>query len=104
MLEEGIDIHGLCHITGGGYQENIPRILPDGLGVELEFSILEPFATLRKIGTIPTEEMYRVFNCGYGMLVVVPASEKEKVIQKYNATEIGKVVKVEPGSSSVKIL
>ena len=104
MLQEGIDIHGLCHITGGGYQENIPRILPDGLGVELEFSILEPFATLQQIGTIPTAEMYRVFNCGYGMLVVVPASEKEKVIQKYNATEIGKVVKLESGSSSVNIL
>ena len=104
MLEDGIDIHGLCHITGGGYPENIPRILPDGLGMELEFSIQEPFATLQKLGAIPTEEMYRVFNCGYGMLVVVSPEEKDRVIQKYFGHEIGKIVKLESGSSPVKIL
>lgn len=104
MLEDRINIHGLCHVTGGGYPENIPRILPEGLGAELEFKILEPFATLQKVGNIPTEEMYRVFNCGYGMLVVVPPCEKDKVIQKYNAIQIGKVVTVDLEKPQVKIL
>ncbi len=96
---DNIELHGLCHITGGGFYENIPRVLPPDLGVELNVPIMEPFATLQKIANISKEEMYRVFNCGFGMLVIVPEKEKQKIMNKYFAYDLGKVVKLEESGS-----
>ena len=101
MLEEEIDIHGLCHITGGGFQENIPRILPESLGVKLNAPILEPFLTLQKLANLSDKEMYRVFNCGYGMLVIVPFEYQEKIITQYSGVAIGSVVKLDEGDEKV---
>ena len=76
-LIAAVPVHGLSHITGGGLLDNIPRVLPDGLEVVLERSAWprEPvFDWLQAPrAASPTQEMYRVFNCGIGMTVQVAA-------------------------------
>ena len=69
-----------AHITGGGLTENIPRILPDGMGVHLDaasWPLPEIFGWLIKSGEVPREEMVRTFNCGIGMVAVVAAEDAE---------------------------
>ncbi len=75
-------LRGLVHITGGGFYDNIPRVLPDGCGVTVGASAwpMPPiFALLRKWGQVAWPEMYRTFNMGIGMILVVPAGEAEAV-------------------------
>ncbi len=70
-------IRALAHITGGGFPENIPRVLPKGLGVALDLSaipVLPVFGWLSREGGVAEREMLRTFNCGIGMVVVVAAS------------------------------
>jgi len=69
-------VHGLAHITGGGLTENIPRVLPDNLGADLDaatWKLPTVFSWLAKAGGIAPEEMARTFNCGIGMAVIVDA-------------------------------
>jgi len=89
----GININGLCHITGGGYYGNLPRVLPDNLAVELQVTILEPFATLQRIGKISNRDMYSIFNCGYGMLVFVRPEFKDLMLTKTYGHMLGTVTK-----------
>jgi phosphoribosylformylglycinamidine cyclo-ligase len=75
-LASGAPILGLAHITGGGLVENLPRILPAGLGARVDlgsWTVPDPFATLCRWGRLDPEEAYRVFNMGVGLVVVVPA-------------------------------
>lgn len=77
-------VHGLAHITGGGLTENLPRVLPDGLGVQLDLDTwdLPPvFSWLRNAGGIADEEMLKTFNCGIGMCVVVEADKADPVTE-----------------------
>lgn len=77
-------IKGLAHITGGGLLENIPRVLPDGLGVWLEASaweILPVFRWLQQTGRVAPEEMARTFNCGIGLIMIVSAADEAAVMQ-----------------------
>lgn len=77
-------IKGLAHITGGGLLENIPRVLPEGLGVWLEASaweILPVFRWLQQTGRVAPEEMARTFNCGIGLTIVVSAADEVAVTQ-----------------------
>ena len=100
-LMKQVDVHGVAHITGGGFDENIPRILGDGLGVEIKdgsWKILPVFDLLRKYGDLPRREMFNIFNMGIGMVVAVSASDAEKAVASLkssgiNAAVIGKVVK-----------
>lgn len=100
-LMEQVDVHGVAHITGGGFDENIPRILGDGLGVEIKdgsWKILPVFDLLRKYGDLPRREMFNIFNMGIGMVVAVCASDAEKAVASLkssgiDAAVIGKVVK-----------
>lgn len=100
-LMEQVDVHGVAHITGGGFDENIPRILGDGLGVEIKdgsWKILPVFDLLRKYGDLPRREMFNIFNMGIGMVVAVSASDAEKAVASLkssgiDAAVIGKVVK-----------
>ncbi|HZS44798.1 MAG TPA: phosphoribosylformylglycinamidine cyclo-ligase [Blastocatellia bacterium] len=93
-------IAGLAHITGGGLLENIPRILPEGTGVEIKegsWPVLPLFTLMQKIGNVEMAEMYRTFNMGIGMVVVVSADHLELVkshFTKFNQTfyEIGRVI------------
>lgn len=94
------DVKGISHITGGGFYENFPRMLPEGLGVELDRSsweVPEVFPFLQEKGNIPEKDMYGVFNMGIGMALVVAESEKDAVINRLHAsgetaTVIGSVV------------
>lgn len=81
-LRETKAVKALAHITGGGFIENIPRVLPDGLGVELELAcvpVLPVFKWLARAGHVPEHEMLRTFNCGIGMVAVVAADAVEAV-------------------------
>jgi phosphoribosylformylglycinamidine cyclo-ligase len=76
------DLHAMAHITGGGLTENLPRVLPEGLGARLDLGAwtLPPrFAWLREQGGVAGTEMLRTFNCGIGMAVVVPAAQADAV-------------------------
>lgn len=100
-LIEQFDIHGMVHITGGGFYENIPRALPKDLAVEIDTSKWEMptiFRLLQQWGNVDWPEMYRTFNMGIGMILIVSAEEVEAVkahLQAADETvyEIGKVVK-----------
>ena len=77
------DVHGICHITGGGFDENIPRVLHDGQGLHIEegsWEILPVFRALEKWGGIPHREMFNIFNMGIGMVAVLDESEAQKAI------------------------
>lgn len=77
------DVHGISHITGGGFDENIPRVLHDGQGLEIRegsWEILPVFRMLEKWGGVPHREMFNIFNMGIGMVIVLDASEAEKAI------------------------
>jgi phosphoribosylformylglycinamidine cyclo-ligase len=79
-----LPVHGLAHITGGGLVENIPRVLPDGLEVVLErnsWGREAIFDWLQREGRVPDAEMYRVFNCGIGMTVHLPAGDADRAIR-----------------------
>ena len=76
------DLHAMAHITGGGLTENIIRVIPDGLGLDIEASaiVLPPvFDWLQREGAVPREEMWRTFNCGVGFVLVVAQSEAAAV-------------------------
>lgn len=96
-----VDVHGVAHVTGGGFDENIPRILGDGLGVEVKegsWKILPVFELLEKYGKVPHREMFNIFNMGVGMVLAVAPGDAEKTIESLkstgiDATVIGKVVK-----------
>lgn len=77
------NVHAVAHITGGGFDENIPRVLKDGQAVEIQegsWEILPVFRFLEEKGNIPHREMFNIFNMGIGMVVVLPQSEADKAI------------------------
>jgi phosphoribosylformylglycinamidine cyclo-ligase len=79
-----VAIKGMAHITGGGFLENIPRVLPDGVNVEIEYGswpILPIFELLQREGGISNNDMFRTFNMGIGMVLVVSAEDAEKAVQ-----------------------
>ncbi len=98
-----LDVHGISHITGGGFDENIPRILKEGQGVEIEhgsWEILPVFQFLEKYGKIPHREMFNIFNMGIGMVIALDAKDADRAIEilKKNgerASVIGKVIEGE---------
>ncbi|MBB6091419.1 phosphoribosylformylglycinamidine cyclo-ligase [Povalibacter uvarum] len=83
-LAKAVPIHGIAHITGGGITENIPRVVPSGLEVQLSaktWQRAEVFDWLQKTGNIASQEMYRTFNCGIGMTVTVAAEHADKAVK-----------------------
>ena len=87
-LIEQCDVKGISHITGGGFYENIPRSIPDGLCAKIDKSkvrVLPIFQLLQKEGDIPERDMYNTYNLGVGMTVVVPADQAEKAIEVLKA-------------------
>ena len=82
-LLEKVDVKGISHITGGGFYENIPRSIPDGLCARIDKSavkVLPIFDVIAKEGNIPERDMYNTYNMGVGMSIVVPASDAEAAI------------------------
>mgnify|MGYP001812875808 CR=1 FL=1 len=96
------NIKGIAHITGGGFTENIPRILPSGLGAEINLNAwaLPPiFDWLMNAGPVETPEMLRTFNCGIGLVLVVDKSEAAAIVAALaelgeSAFDIGEVTEV----------
>lgn len=99
VLKE-VDVHGIAHITGGGFDENIPRILSEGQGIEVEegsWEILPVFRILEKYGNVPHREMFNIFNMGIGMVLAVDEADVAKTIEILTkagekASVIGKIV------------
>jgi len=102
VLDKCIDVKGIAHITGGGLVENIPRILPDGCGVEIKkgsWPSLPVFDVMQFIGDVDEEEMYRAFNIGIGMVFIVDYADvnsvKDALKDLTEVYEIGMVVRGE---------
>ena len=102
LLEE-VDVKGISHITGGGFYENIPRCVPDGLCAKIDKSkvkVLPIFEVIAKTGDIPERDMFNTYNMGVGMCVVVPAAQAEKAVEILtemgeDAYVIGEIIKGE---------
>lgn len=99
-------IHGMAHITGGGIEGNLCRVIPDGLSAKIDLSklkILTLFKYIRNNGNISDEEMMRTFNCGVGFNIVVAQKDKDVIMkhinQFYDCYEIGTI---ETGDSKIK--
>jgi phosphoribosylformylglycinamidine cyclo-ligase len=98
-LTRALPVRGFAHITGGGLTDNIPRVLPEGLEVHLQRSAWHrdpAFDWLQKVGAVSDAEMYRTFNCGIGMIAIVPAAQANAAIAQLaasgeRATQIGSV-------------
>ncbi len=96
---KNIDVHGVAHITGGGFDENIPRILKDGMGIEVKegsWPILPVFKFLEKYGKVDHREMFNIYNMGIGMVLAVDEADSAKAIEilkshNENAYVIGKI-------------
>ena len=96
-----LPVNAISHITGGGLLENLPRVLPSHLAAKIDstsWEIPEIFQWLQTEGNIDITEMYRVLNCGVGMIVVVPKDTSQPTIEHLNmlgekAWLIGEVVK-----------
>ena len=108
-LFESVKVKGVSHITGGGFYENIPRSIPDGLGAEIEkrkIKVLPIFDLIAKTGNIPERDMFNTFNMGVGMSVIVSEKDSEKALEILrengeDAYVIGKIIKSE---QKVKII
>lgn len=98
-----VDVHGIAHITGGGFYENMPRCLQSGQGIVIQkesYTVLPIFKVLQRLSGLQEEEMYNVFNMGVGMILVVDPSDIDRTlaILKDNhevASVIGQVVEQE---------
>jgi phosphoribosylformylglycinamidine cyclo-ligase len=102
VLAAGVDVHAMSHVTGGGLPGNVPRVLPDGLGLRWERSWPRPpvFELIQRGAGIDESEMRRAFNLGVGYVFVVPAEEATRAGDALRAigespVAIGRVVRVE---------
>lgn len=109
---ETISIKGMVHNTGGGFIDNIPRILPTGCAAQINTANWQPmpiFPFLQKSGAVPREEMYRTFNMGIGLMVIVSQADAEAAVQLFNelgekAEVIGAVTPQKQGGAEVELI
>lgn len=101
LIESEVEVHGMAHLTGGGFFENVPRILPNNCRAEIDirnWPNLPVFEVIQQIGNVEVHEMYRTFNMGIGYIIVVPESDKDaamKILGEYKdipAYVIGQVI------------
>ena len=106
LREAGADIGAIAHITGGGWEGNLPRTLPSGLGVEIEtgtWPVPPIFSLIQSRGDIADEEMVRTFNVGIGLTLVVPADHADAAVAALaDACRIGRVISVPEGGARVR--
>jgi phosphoribosylformylglycinamidine cyclo-ligase len=107
VLDKGINVKGIAHITGGGLVENIPRILPDGVGVNLKkesWPALPVFDVIQTIGDVDENEMFRAFNMGIGMVFIIDPSDVDSVKETLkDLTEVFEIGSVVNGDKCVSI-
>ena len=104
-LLEKCQVKAISHITGGGFYENIPRMMKEGLTAEIKkasFPTLPIFDLIQKVGDVPEHDMYNTFNMGIGMAIVVPADQAEEALAQLKSTGetafvIGKVTTGDEG-------
>ena len=110
-LIEKVDVHAIAHLTGGGFWENIPRVLPDNTKAVIDEKSWEwqpVFKWLQEKGNIDSYEMYRTFNCGVGMVIALPQADVEKALNLLrqageNAWLIGQIESLTLGEKQVII-
>ena len=81
---DNVDVHGIAHITGGGFYENMPRCLQDNQGISIDknsFEVLPIFKVLQNLSNMEDSEMYNVFNMGIGMIVIVDPKDADKTLE-----------------------
>ncbi len=106
-----VEVRALCHVTGGGLPENLPRVLPKGLGARIDAGSWHwpaIFRWLQSEGGIATPEMYRTFNCGVGMVMAVPRGAADRALDVLRAAGeqawiLGEVVAPAEGAARVRI-
>ena len=107
-LDAGIDVKGIAHITGGGLFENIPRILPDGCGVDIKkgsWPMLPVFNVMQSLGDVEEDEMYRAFNMGVGMVFIVSPNNVGSAINALkDLTEVYEIGSVFHGNKKVTLI
>ena len=106
-LNAEIDVMGIAHITGGGMVENIPRILPDGCGIEIQkgsWPILPVFDVMQSLGEVDEDEMFRTFNMGIGMVFIVD-DKKVRIVKDVlkDLTEVYEIGSIIHGNKNVTI-
>lgn len=102
LLAAGVEIRGLAHITGGGVVDNLPRILPEDRQAIIQIGswpVPPIFTLIQELGAVPQEEMWRVFNMGMGMLVIVPAEHRELALSTVG--ELSVVGEIRAGEKQV---
>lgn len=110
-LMQKTTINGMVHITGGGFYDNIPRVLPKNTQANIDFDKWEKpyiFEWLKKEGNLNWEEILQIFNCGIGYIVILPDDEADKAIDiiksyNFNAYNIGTIVSLDNCEEQVKI-
>ena len=111
-LNEKFNLKAIAHITGGGLIDNIPRVLPGKLKVQLDtksWNMLPIFKLIDNTGMVDKDEMYRTFNCGIGMIIIIDSSQSSKVMNKLKklnerAFVIGEVVKRSKNDSQLEFV
>ncbi|HIT02191.1 MAG TPA: phosphoribosylformylglycinamidine cyclo-ligase [Candidatus Enterenecus merdae] len=100
LLEGGVDVHAISHITGGGFYENVPRMMRDGLTARIRLDAFPRpaiFDLIQKAGGIPQRDMYNTFNMGLGMVLALPADQAGKALELLSAAgqpawQVGEIV------------
>ena len=108
LLKE-VTVRGISHITGGGFYENIPRCIPDGLCARIEKSrvkVLPVFGLIAEKGGISEHDMFNTYNMGVGMSVIVPADEAEKALKvlRDNGVDAYTIGEIVEGESKIEII
>jgi phosphoribosylformylglycinamidine cyclo-ligase len=105
-LLEKVDVKGISHITGGGFYENIPRSIPDGLCARIDkaaVKVLPIFDLIAQFGNVPERDMFNTYNMGVGMSVVVPADQVDTALEVLRAhgEDAYVIGKIEAGEEKV---